>query len=51
MVVYIINVILIVIFRDLLDEIRTIKPGAVVHQLYVEASVIYAFPAKPQVSI
>ena len=50
MVVYINNIIFIVIFRDLLDEIRTIKAGTVVHQLYVEASDIYAFPAKPQVS-
>ena len=50
MVVYINKIILIVIFRDLLDEIRRIKPGTVVHQLYVEASDIYAFPAKPQVS-
>ena len=47
---YIKNIIIIIIFRDLLDEIRTIKPGTVVHQLYGEASDIYAFPAKPQVS-
>ena len=51
MVVYINKIILIyVIFRDLLNEIRRIKPGTVVHQMYVEASDIYAFPAKPQVS-
>ena len=49
MVVYINNITLIVIFRDLLDEIRRIKPGTIAHQMYVEASDIYAFPAKPQV--
>ena len=44
------DLLLILVFSEIVDSIQAIRPDRVSHQIYLEACDSYTYPSRPQVS-